>query len=104
VTTHNVRIRPAAARHLARIEARIAAEVDEASGRAYVAAIVERCFALDTFPNTGAPRYDLQPGVRTLVFRRKVVIAYAVEGEEVAILAVGWRGQQIATLLREAQS
>ena len=102
--TYTVRVRPSAARHLARIEARLTAEADETIARAYVSAILTRCFALDTFPETGTLRDDLQPGVRTISFRRKVVIAYAVEGEEVAILAIGWRGQEIATLLDAAGS
>lgn len=101
MTAHHVRVMPAAARHLAAIEARIALEANTATAEAYVQAVLERCFALDTFPHQGTARNDMRSGVRTFSFRRNVVIAYAVEGDEVAILAVAWRGQQLAGLLTE---
>jgi plasmid stabilization system protein ParE len=84
---------------LAAIEARIAAEADEVTARTYVAAILDRCFALDAFPRQGTPREDLGPAVRTVAFRRNVVIVYAISGAEIAILAVGWRGRRIEELL-----
>lgn len=99
--SYTVRLRPAAARHLAEIEARVAEEADPQTAERYVEAILERCFALDEFPHRGALRNDIRHDLRTLSFRRNVVIVYAVEDHEVAILGVGWRGQDIARLLDE---
>lgn len=99
--SYTVRLRPAAARHLAAIEARISEEATpEIAGR-YVETIMERCFALDRFPNRGTPRDDLRPGLRTLPFKGIVVIVFAVGDSEVAVLGVGWRGQDLARILDE---
>lgn len=69
--------------------------------RRYVAAILGQCFALDVFPDRGTPRDDIKPGLRTLVFKRNVMIAYAVEADRVAVLGIGWRGQDIARLIED---
>lgn len=66
---------------------------------AYVEAILQRCFTLEAYASRGTPRDDIRPGLRTLVFRRQVTIAYAIEGDEVAVLGVGWRGQELKRLL-----
>lgn len=98
---YTVRLRPAAAHHLAEIEARIAEEATFEIAERYVEAILKRCYSLDSFPERGAPRDDVRRGLRTLSFRRNVVIVYAVEGDEVAVLGVGWRGQDVSGLLDE---
>ena len=96
-----VELRPAAARQLAAIEARIAEEATDPIARRYVAAVLETCFALDVFPDRGTPRDDIKPGLRTLVFKRNVLIAYAVEADRVAVLGIGWRDQDIARLIKD---
>jgi toxin ParE1/3/4 len=64
-------------------------------------AIVEKCEGLDEFPNRGTPRDDLRPGLRTLAFRRRVVIAYAIFADEVSILGVFYGGQDFESVLAE---
>lgn len=95
---YRVELRPAAARHLAAIEARIAEEATDGIARRFVGVIVDRCQALEMYPDRGTPRDDIRPGVRTLVFKRNVVIVYAVEADEVAVLGIGWRGQELGRL------
>ena len=68
--------------------------------RAFTDAIVERCESLAIFPDRGAPRDDLRPGLRTLGFRRRVTIAYAVGADVVTILAVFYGGQDFEAVLR----
>ena len=99
--TYAVRLRPAAARHLAQIEARIAEEATPEIAERYVEAILKRCYSLDRFPHRGTPRDDLRPGFRTLPFKGNVVIFFVVEDAEVAVLGVGWRGQDLARILDE---
>ncbi len=59
------------------------------------------CTALEDFPNRGAPRSDLGPGVRLIGFERRVAIAYRVEPDEVVILAVLYGGRDIVAVLRD---
>lgn len=99
--SHTVRLRPAAARHLTQIETRIGEEATPEIAERYVEEILKRCYSLDRFPHRGTPRDDLRPGLRTLPFKGTVVIVFAVEGSEVAVLGVSWRGQDLARILDE---
>lgn len=56
-----------------------------------------RAFAgtLETMPLRGRGRNDLAQGVRTLVFERRVVIAYWVEAAALTILRIFYAGQNI---------
>ncbi|SEE80963.1 type II toxin-antitoxin system RelE/ParE family toxin [Ruania alba] len=71
---------------------------DRAEG--YVSAIVDYCDGLASFPFVGVARDDLRPGIRTIGFRRRVVIAFAVTEESVEILGVYYGGRDYETLLR----
>jgi toxin ParE1/3/4 len=59
----------------------------------YVARIEAACFSLATFPERGALRNDLAPGVRVLIFERRATIAYRVEGDRVRIARVFYAGR-----------
>jgi toxin ParE1/3/4 len=48
---------------------------------------------LETFPFRGTPRNDLLKGLRTIVHRRTVTIAYIVGGDEVAVTDFLYRGE-----------
>lgn len=54
----------------------------------YVARIEAACLSLSTFPERGAQRNDLAPGVRVLIFERRATIAYRIEGDRVRIARV----------------
>lgn len=72
---------------------------DRAEG--YVTAIFDYCDSLATFPLVGVARDDLRPGLRTIGFRRRVVIAFAVTDEAVEIHGVFYGGRDYETLLRD---
>jgi toxin ParE1/3/4 len=80
----------------------IAAEASPDIARRYTDFIVEKCESLADFPDRGTPRDDLRPGLRTLAFRRRVIIAYDVEPDLVTILELLCAGQNAETLLRGA--
>lgn len=65
----------------------------------FVTAILDYCDGLAAFPFAGNPRDDLRPGLRTVGFRRRVVIAFAVTEETVQILGVYYGGRDYDTLL-----
>lgn len=52
----------------------------------YVSRMETACERLGTFPNRGAPRFDVGAGLRTVTYRRKVIIAYQVEEACVQVL------------------
>lgn len=64
---------------------------DRAEG--YVSAILDTCEGLATFPFRGLARDDLRPGLRTIGFRRRATIAFAVHKSTVEILGVFYGGQ-----------
>lgn len=51
------------------------------------------CMALAAFPRRGVPRDDLVPGLRTLAFERRAVIAYRVDRQTVKILRIFYAGR-----------
>ncbi|HMK91286.1 MAG TPA: type II toxin-antitoxin system RelE/ParE family toxin [Methylocystis sp.] len=59
----------------------------------FTAAIVDYCEKLEQFPERGTRRDDLRPGLRTIGFRRRVTIAFAVEADAVTIIGVFYGGQ-----------
>lgn len=67
----------------------------------YVTAIFDCCDELADFPFVGTARDDLRPGLRTLGFRRRAVIAFAVTDETVDVLGVFYGGQDYETLIAE---
>jgi plasmid stabilization system protein ParE len=60
----------------------------------YTEAIVKQCDSLKTFPNRGAQRDDIRPGMRVFGFRRRVSIAFEVAGDLVTILGIFYGGQK----------
>lgn len=67
----------------------------------YVAAILDYCDELVVFPCIGVARDDRRPGLRTIGFRRGVVIAFAVTEETVEVLGVFYGGREYETLIAE---
>ena len=65
----------------------------------YVTAILDYCDDLATFPFIGVARDDLRPGLRTLGFRKRVVIAFAVTDETVDVLGIYYGGRDYESLI-----
>ncbi|MFF0953118.1 type II toxin-antitoxin system RelE/ParE family toxin [Rhizobium leguminosarum] len=72
--------------------------IDEAgpeTARNYIDKIVDYCLSFETFPERGAVRDDLRPGLRVVGYRSKASIAFVVEEDIVSILRVFHRGQDV---------
>ena len=67
---------------------------------AYVTALMDRCDALADFPTVGRARDDIRPGLRTIGFRRRAVIAFAITEEMIEIIGVYYGGRDYGPLLR----
>ena len=96
---YRVVLSPRAFRQLGDIEEWIEEEAGVAVARRYRQAIVDHCLGLKAFPNRGRSRDDLRAGLRTIVFRGRVTVAYVVTGDEVQVTAIVGRGRDIETAL-----
>ncbi|WP_194954150.1 type II toxin-antitoxin system RelE/ParE family toxin [Sphingopyxis solisilvae] len=72
----------------------IADRADPDTAFAYTSAIEAHAADLATFTERGTPRDDIAPGVRTLNFRGRTVIAYWF-GEIVEVLRIFHAGQEL---------
>lgn len=79
----------------------IAREASADIAQRFTGAIVDFCESLAQFSERGTPRDDIRLGLRTLAFRRRVTIGYAVRGEMVVILGVFYGGQDFEALMME---
>jgi toxin ParE1/3/4 len=104
LSRYTVRVSGHAGRQLSELEQWIEREASPAIARRYREAIVARCRKLELFPERGTLRSDIRPGLRTLLFRRSVVVGYVVEGSTVTIVAVIGRGRDIAQALKASES
>lgn len=91
---------PHAERRLDEIEAYIAERASQAIAERFIAALVDRALKLDSFPSRGTPRNDLMQGLRTIVHRRTVTIAYVVDGDAVEVTDFLYRGEETAGRFR----
>jgi toxin ParE1/3/4 len=69
------------------------ADHDVADG--FVSRIEAACQRLTIFPNSGTPRGDILPGLRSISFERRTTIFYSVNGDEVVIIHVLHGGRDI---------
>lgn len=92
--TYRVVWRQTATDDLYRLYDWIADHADPHTAFAYTSEIEAHAADLATFPERGTPRDDIAPGVRTLNFRGRTVIAYRV-GEVVEVLRIFHAGQEL---------
>ena len=56
--------------------------------------------SLQTFPHRGTRRDDVRPGLRISNYKKRAVIAFAVEAEVVSIIGVHYGGLDYETILQ----
>lgn len=101
--THRVRFAPEAVDQLEDLYGYISRSATPAIAAGYVDAIVEHCEGLAVFPHRGQARDDLRPGLRTVSYRKRTVIAFSVDADTkyVTILGVFYGGQDYESSLSE---
>jgi toxin ParE1/3/4 len=72
------------------------------TAKALVQRLLDRCHRIGDAPCGGRPRDDLEPGLRTVPFEDKAVIAYRVEEDCVGIINVFYGGRDFEALYRGA--
>jgi len=83
---YRVVLRPEAVAQLDELYDFIANSGSPSNAAAFTEAIVSFCESLAAFPYRGVSRDDLRPGLRTIGYRKRIVVAYAVLNETVAII------------------
>lgn len=71
----------------------IAERADHDTAFEYTSCIEQHTNALAGFPHRGTPRDDLGPGIRTIPYRRRTVIAYRVIDRAIEVLSLIHAGQ-----------
>ena len=79
----------------------IAAEVSQRVARTYTQRVEAWLATFDLGAERGTLREDLQPGLRTIGFERRVTAAFIVEDERVVILRLFYGGQDWGAALSE---
>ena len=101
MTTYHVAFRREALQQLEELYDYIAdADSPETAAR-YTDAIVTYCDGLFHFPHRGTVRDDIRPGLRTIGYKKRVVIAFAVLDDTVAILGLFYGGRDYEAILAE---
>jgi toxin ParE1/3/4 len=97
-----VRYRPEAVDDLADIFAFVLARSQSlVTAKGYVRRIKARCERVGDAPEGGRPRDDLEPGLRTVPFEKRAVIAYKVERDCVRISNIFYGGRDYEALYRD---
>jgi toxin ParE1/3/4 len=92
---------PEAVEQIAELYAYIAAAATPGIAAGYTGAIVNYCESLKVFPERGTMRDDVRPGLRITNYKKRTVIAFHSDPEQVSIIGVFYGGQQYETMLRE---
>ena len=79
----------------------IAFEASPEIALGYTEAIVNYCESLCIFPLRGTARDDVSPGLRVTNYKKRAVIAFAVEKDLVYIVGVFYGGQDYESRLSE---
>jgi toxin ParE1/3/4 len=98
--TLRVDYQPSAADDLEEIVRYIAAQGSPLTAVRYGRRLKERCDAIGLAANAGTPRDDLAPGLRTVGFERRAVIAYLIQADRVLITNVFHGGQDVEGFYR----
>lgn len=99
---HKIIWRPSARADLLALYNWIAEQAGTEIAFSYTSRIEALTRKLASFPERGNPRDDLHPGVRTIGYRRRTVIAYRMVGGEVEILHVAHGGRDLGGVFDEA--
>ena len=99
--TYRVVFSPEAEAQLTQLYRYVAREASPETALNFTNATIDFCESLDQLPHRGVARGDIRPGLRTLSFRGRVLIAYAVSKAAVTILGIFYGGQDFESLLRE---
>lgn len=92
---------PEAEEQLADLYRYIAAAASPETAAGYTDAIVAYCESLRRFPLRGTKRDDIRLGLRTTSYRKRVVVAFEVDGNRVNIIGIFYAGRNYERALQD---
>lgn len=98
---YHVVFSPEAEEQLAALYRYIAAAASPTTAARYTEAIVSYCESLRTFPLQGSRRDDVRPGLRITNYKKRTVIAFSVDKDQISIIGVFYGGHNYETMLQE---
>lgn len=101
---YTVAFAPEAEAQLIELYGYIAAKASPEIAAGFTEGIVAYCESLTTLPLRGVRRDDLRPGLRITNFRKRVAIAFDVEGDRVTIFGIFYGGQNYETALLDDEN
>ncbi len=99
--SYTVVFTPEAEAQLIELYGYIAAKATPETAARFTDGIVTYCESLSSFPVRGTRRNDVRPGLRITSYRRRVVIAFAIENKQVQIIGIFYGGQNYEALLQD---
>ena len=99
--SYSVVFAPEAVAQLEAIYAYVADKAGPDTALRFTNAIIDYCQGFTTFPRRGTLRKDLRPGLRTVGFRKRATIAFAVLGNTITIVGIFYGGQDVESALNE---
>jgi plasmid stabilization system protein ParE len=99
--SRRVAFAPEAEEQLAALYRYIASAASPEIAARYTGAIVNYCESLRSFPHRGTQRDDVRPGLRISNYKKRTVIAFQVNDEQVSIIGVFYGGKDYETLLHD---
>ena len=92
---------PEAEAQLIELYGYIATEASPETAARFTDGIVTYCESLSSFPVRGTRRDDVRPGLRITSYRKRVVIAFAVDADQVQIIGIFYGGQNYEAILQD---
>ncbi len=92
---------PEAEAQLIELYGYLAAEASPKTAARFTDGIVTHCESLSSFPMRGTRRDDVRPGLRITSYRKRVVIAFAVDADQVQIIGIFYGGQNYEAILQD---
>jgi toxin ParE1/3/4 len=102
VKSYNVVFSPESEEQLAELYRYIADNASPDIAQRYTRAIIALCEGMRSMPRRGTRRDDIRPGLRITNCRRRTVIAFTVDDDQVSIIGVFYGGRDLETALRPA--
>jgi toxin ParE1/3/4 len=98
--TYTVVFSPEASADLLGIYRYIEKAASPAIAQRFTDAIVNHCERFREFPERAVRRDDIRPGLHITNYKGRVVIAFAVDADQVSIIGVFYGGRDYETLLQ----
>jgi len=97
---YSVVFTPEARAQLVALYRYIGIEASPAIAKRLTDAIVDHCESFRAFPERAIRRNDIRPGLHITNYKGRVVIAFAVDGNQVSIIGVFYGGRDYERLLQ----